>query len=233
MSRYESHSTAVTVQFWAEEFSVSPDVSYRRNLPHIHPEGHAFFITFSLLHAIPYDVLEWLKKERENELRQADVTQRYSIQKKHFGKYDEWLDRCENSPRWLEEPEIAAIVAHEIERMNGERYALIAYCIMPNHVHLLVERLLAVDAHHHGQSAKYPLTDTLRLLKGRTARACNLALKREGQFWQHESYDHFVRNDNELGRIIAYILNNPVKAGLVKEWSEWKFSYISPEWGKW
>ncbi|GIV98603.1 transposase [Roseiflexus sp.] len=212
---------------------MSHDIFYRRNLPHIHPEGHAFFVTFSLLHAIPYDVLEQLKAERQNELRQADLAQRYSIQKKHFGKYDEWLDRCENSPRWLGEPEIAAIVASEIERMNGERYTLIAYCIMPNHVHLLLEGLLAADARHRGQSAKYPLTDTLRLLKGRTARACNLALKRDGQFWQHESYDHFVRDDNELGRIIAYILNNPVKAGLVKEWSEWKFSYVNPEWGIW
>ncbi len=129
---------------------MSPDIFYRRNLPHIHPEGHAFFVTFSLLHAIPYDVLEQLKAERQNELRQADLAQRYSIQKKHFGKYDEWLDRCENSPRWLGEPDVAAIVANEIERMNGERYTLIAYCIMLNHVHLLLEGLLATSARHRG-----------------------------------------------------------------------------------
>lgn len=182
---------------------MSSDTFYRRNLPHIHPEGCAFFITFSLIHAIPRDVLERLKAEREQELARVDAMQRYSVQKKYFGKYDEWLDRCEDSPRWLENPSVAALVAEEIQRMNGERFSLIAYCIMPNHVHLLVENLLVRKAKHHGHSAKYPLTDTLRLLKGRTARACNLVLQREGQFWQHESYDHFVRDDNELGRIIA------------------------------
>jgi REP element-mobilizing transposase RayT len=212
---------------------MSPDIFYRRNLPHIHPEGSAFFITFSLVHAIPVDVLERLKTEHEQELRQAAPAQRYTIQKKYFGKYDEWLDRCENSPRWLEKAEIADIVAEEIQRMNGERFSLIAYCIMPNHVHLLLEALNAIKAQHRGQTAKYPLTDTLRLLKGRTARACNLAVRREGQFWQHESYDHFARDEAELRRIIAYILHNPVKAGLVKEWNEWTFSYVNPDFGEW
>lgn len=212
---------------------MSLDIFYRRRLPHIHPEGRIFFITFSLVNAIPVDVLERLKAEREQELCQVSPAQYYTIQKKHFGKYDAWLDRCENSPRWLEKAEIASIVANEIQRMKGERYSLIAYCIMPNHVHLLLELLSPIKAQHDGRTAKYPLTDTLRLLKGRTARACNLAVHRDGQFWQHESYDHFVRDEAELGRIIAYILHNPVKAGLVKEWGEWAFSYVSPDFGEW
>jgi REP element-mobilizing transposase RayT len=73
----------------------------------------------------------------------------------------------------------------------------------------------------------------LRLLKGRTARACNLELNRNGSFWQHESYDHLVRDEQEMERTILYILNNPVKAGLVKEWKDWPFTYVSPELGDW
>jgi putative transposase len=88
-------------------------------------------------------------------------------------------------------------------------------------------------ANNQGKSAKYPVADTLRLLKGRTARYCNLELKHTGSFWQHESYDHVVRDDQELERTLRYILTNPVKAGLVKEWKSWPFTYISPELGIW
>ena len=104
---------------------------------------------------------------------------------------------------------------------------------MPNHAHLLFDSLVADQSKHKGMSAKYPVTETLRLLKGSTARSCNLSLKRNGRFWHHESYDRFVRDEQELERIIKYILNNPVKAGLVKKWTDWKFTYINPELGSW
>jgi putative transposase len=121
----------------------------------------------------------------------------------------------------------------EMHNMNGSRYQLMAYCIMPNHVHLLIESLVGEQPNHRGRSAKYPVTDTLRLLKGRTARDCNHELKRNGSFWQHESFDHVIRDEKELERIILYILNNPVKAGLVKAWQDWPFTYIAPELGAW
>jgi len=62
-------------------------------------------------------------------------------------------------------------------------------------------------------------------LKGFTATQANRVLRRKGEFWGHESYDHFVRNENELGRIIRYVLNNPVKAGLAARWQDWPWSY--------
>lgn len=208
-------------------------IYYRRRLPHIHPEGHTFFITFNLADAIPPALWLELKQQREKELQSASPEQRYLIRKKYFGKYDEWLDRAQHGKHWLSRPSIAQIVADEIHRMDGERYRLLAYCLMPNHVHLLIESLITEAATHRGMSRKYPLTETLRLLKGRTARTCNLALNLSGKFWQHESYDHYVRNDEELGRIITYILQNPVRAGLAKEWTDWKFTYINPDLGEW
>lgn len=77
-------------------------------------------------------------------------------------------------------------------------------------------------------SSEFLLTDILRKLKGRTSRSCNLLLKRSGQFWQHESYDRFVRDEKELVRIINYILQNPVKADMCEEWENWKWSYLYP-----
>lgn len=205
------------------------DIYYRRRLPHIHPEGHLLFITFNLADSIPLNVWLELKQQREKELQNASPEQRYLIQKKYFGKYDEWLDRAQHGNHWLSQTNVAQIVADELHRMDGERYRLLSYCLMPNHVHLLIESLVTEVAAHRGMSRRYPVTETLRLLKGRTARACNLALNRSGKFWQHESYDHYVRNEEELGRIIAYILHNPVKAGLAKEWTEWQFTYLNPE----
>ena len=212
---------------------------YQRRLPHWHPEGQTFFITFSLANSLPARVIQALQEERERE-RQIICTQfsgnqqrqeLYNLDKKHFGRFDAWLDRCiAESPLWLEQENIARIVSEQIHALGGERYRLIAFCIMSNHVHLLVD---TADYHppvaplHAGPTALYPLADTLKLLKGRTARYCNQALGRGGAFWHHESYDHVVRDEKEFERIIWYILNNPVKAGLIKNWEDWPFTYCA------
>lgn len=54
----------------------------------------------------------------------------------------------------------------------------------------------------------------------------NLELGKTGVFWQAESYDHLIRSDRELGAIGNYILENPVKAGLVTKWEDWPYSYV-------
>jgi putative transposase len=214
---------------------ISRDIYYRRSLPHIHPDGYPLFITFRLADSLPIDVLRDLQTQRERErnaLKNPSPDEIYEIEKKHFSRYDSWLDRCAFGPRWLEHENIADAVSEKIRSMNSKYFQLLAYCIMPNHVHLLIESIV-VGSHHQGKTSKYPVTDTLRLLKGNTARACNLKLKRSGHFWQHESYDHYVRDEQELERIIKYILNNPVKARLVKEWTDWRFNYVNPEFGSW
>jgi putative transposase len=74
-------------------------------------------------------------------------------------------------------------------------------------------------------SHSQPLNVIMQSLKGWTAWRSNRALGRKGAFWERESYDHVVRDDVEFHRIVRYVLNNPVKAGLVKERREWKWSY--------
>ncbi len=66
---------------------------------------------------------------------------------------------------------------------------------------------------------------TLQSLKAYTAREANDVLHRAGAFWQHESYDHVIRDGKEMDRIVWYVLNNPVKAGLVQDWKIWKWTY--------
>jgi REP element-mobilizing transposase RayT len=214
-------------------------ISYRRNLPHIQPKDAMFFVTFRLAGSLPAAVVERLRKEKEHEINSLKrrlpakdfEKEKYKLEKRYFGKFDHLLDEASSGPLWLKEPRLAQIVAAKIHELDGKRYLLLAYCIMANHVHLLFDTAgfsNVSSTNIAGAAKKYPLTDTLRLLKGSTARLCNLALERGGEFWHHESYDHYIRDDEELYRIIEYILNNPVKAGLVENWQQWKFSYLKP-----
>jgi REP element-mobilizing transposase RayT len=91
-------------------------------------------------------------------------------------------------------------------------YQLHAWVIMPNHVHVVLE-------------PKIPLATIMRWLKGRTARMANQILGRTGlPFWQDESFDHWVRNADELAAIISYVEENPVKAGFVLSNELWRWS---------
>ena len=198
-------------------------VSYRRNLPHIHPENTPIFLTFRLAGSLPKEIMEALIAEREAEkniLKKASKKDLYNLHKRHFARYDDWLDRVQNTPRWLEDEKIALIVKEKLHELAKEHFHLFAYCIMPNHVHLLIQSRMMKKLPEGGKTSKYPIADSMRLLKGSTARICNLKLARKGAFWEHESYDHFIRNERELENVIAYILNNPVKAGLVNEWTD-------------
>jgi len=209
------------------------DIYYRRNLPHFHPEGYPLFITFRLADSLPVEVLRELKAQREGELnglKNPSPDEKYAIEKKHFGRYDKWLDSCAFGPRWLGDMNIAEIVAKKIHSMNDKHFHLVAYCIMLNHVHLLIKSITNILPRQE-KASKYPIPESLRLLKGSTARICNLTLKRTGHFWHHESYDHYVRDEQELERVIKYILYNPVKARLAENWKEWQFTYINPELG--
>ena len=91
-------------------------------------------------------------------------------------------------------------------------YNLHAWVIMPNHVHVVLEPQVAMPG-------------IMRWLKGRTARMANRILGRTGmQFWQEESFDHWVRSEEELRMVIEYVEGNPVKAGLVGSKEQWAWS---------
>jgi putative transposase len=201
---------------------------YERSLPHIQPPGATLFVTFRLAGSIPQDVLERLKAQAEeneqaiisnaNPAGQDDLL--YEERKKQFGRWDQYLDQASQGPFWLRQPQIAEIMLEALHFRDGDVYDLDAFTVMPNHVNVLFRPLEKSDEVYHAQQT------IMHSLKRHTARQANKVLQREGAFWQHESYDHVVRSQKELERIIAYILNNPVKAGLVEEWHEWPWTWL-------
>ncbi|MDU0371694.1 transposase [Hymenobacter endophyticus] len=106
-------------------------------------------------------------------------------------------------------------MAASLHHFHSKAYKLLCYCIMPNHVHVIVSPPENAPS----------LAETLQRIKGYTALQANKLLGRTGQFWQRETYDHIVRNSEEMQRIIAYVVNNPVKAGLVESWEQWPYTY--------
>jgi len=66
-------------------------------------------------------------------------------------------------------------------------------------------------------------------VKSYTANQANAVLRRQGSFWEHENFDRAIRDEEEWLRTIGYVLNNPVKAGLVGDWQDWPHSYCRPE----
>ena len=139
-----------------------------------------------------------------------------------FVERDRELDRQTSGPRWLMDTRIARLVADALVAGETERrfYKLHAWVIMPNHVHLLL-------------TPSVPLATITRWLKGSTARGANKILGFTGQpFWKDESWDHWVRNSDELRKITRYIHENPVKAGLVKTAELWHWSSTGQEVGQ-
>ena len=187
------------------------------------PPGATLFVTFRLAGSLPGQVIEQLKAEyAQPEYTEEDAVQSYARQRRYFGAFDQLLDTTNHGPTWLQQSEIAAVVAEALHFRAGREYTLWAYCLMANHVHLLVS---LPDVEHQ------PFYRILQSLKARTARRCNELLGRmDTAFWQAESYDHYVRDASEMDRIIAYILNNPVKAGLVEDWTKWPYTYLNPDW---
>ena len=197
---------------------------YRRNLPHITLNQKAYFITFWLHRSIPTDIMKKLKRNYDTECRLLlnikEVNFRkkkiYDLQKKYFGIFDGYLDKSECKEKYLNDKRIANMVSESIKYRDKKEYELLAYSIMPNHVHLViyVERFVK------------PLHKILQSLKRHTARQANIILNRTGNpFWHSESYDHYVRDYWELSRILDYTINDPVKAGLVNKTEDWKWSY--------
>ena len=191
---------------------------YRRKLPHIQIEGGTYFVTFRLKNSLPIVVLKRLSDEFKR-IKELSSDNNGIEQQPWFEKYDNYLDQAANGEVFLSDPRVAAIVEKAILYRDIKVYDLISFCIMPNHVHLICKPL------EREKDKFYSLTEILQSLKRHTARQSTLILKRSCSFWQDESYDHIIRDETELERTIKYILYNPVKANLVKEQSDWKWTY--------
>src|SRR5262245_42275688 len=209
-----------------------PDTFYKRNLPHWQPLGATFFITWRLYGSLPRSALDQIEAARELLEREAaragEIDQERKIRhfKRLFALYDGLLDKAESGLSWLKDENIAAVVEDALLRRYTSLYTLWAYVVMPNHVHVFLrpKQIARTEVRATTQEC-VPLNKITQCLKGSTTREANNILGRAGQsFWQNEFYDHWARDDDEFYRIISYIENNPVKAGLARLPEDWPWS---------
>jgi type I restriction enzyme R subunit/putative DNA methylase len=192
----------------------------RGYLPHVKREGAAYFVTFRLADSLPQEVLREFKRRQAERLRalaaDAKPEAREEIDREFRRQVERYLDRGAGECH-LRRPEIARVTVEALLYSNERQYLLDEWVVMPNHVHLILWPM-----------PNHTLSEILRDRKRRIAREANLVLGRTGEnFWQHESYDHWIRKEEEKTRIRRYIRNNPVIAKLCRSAEEWPWSSAS------
>jgi|APSaa5957512622_1039677.scaffolds.fasta_scaffold78286_1 REP element-mobilizing transposase RayT len=177
----------------------------RGYLPHRDLGGLQQSVTFRLADSLPRKLLaQW-----SAELAHLPEGKRQTEREKRIRTC---LDQSHGAC-WLRDPRVAEVVENALLHFDGRRYRLLAWCVMPNHVHGLVETC-----------REYPLPKVVHAWKSYTASEANKRLGRKGAFWQREYHDRYMRDAEHLRRTIEYIELNPVKAGLVPTPGDWRFS---------
>ena len=209
---------------------------YRRKLPHIEKPGASYFITFRLEGSIPFAALDKIKKAYKTDISEYDKISdlylrnklKYVRRKKFMVDYDLLLDGICCGPMYLAKPEIREIVEEQIHRFDGKLYDLESYSIMSNHVHILFDSYLEskdLQIKPDAFTGCLSVAKIMKRIKGASARYCNKKLGRDGTFWAAESFDMYIRNEEMYWNVKNYILNNPLKAGIVEEWSDFLGNY--------
>jgi REP element-mobilizing transposase RayT len=179
---------------------------YRGALPHWRQVGVTYFVTFRQADSLPTAKLEALQEEKRI-WKQVNPGPLSDAQKKEYavrfsGKIQDWLDagygRCA-----LAASEVREMMENTLQYFANKRYELGEFVVMPNHVHVLVTPIY-----------DFRLEKILRSWKPFSAKRINEICGSSGQVWHRESFDHIVRNKEQLRRIEQYIRDNPKKAGL-------------------
>lgn len=207
----------------------------RRHLPHWDVEGHPVFITACLDGSISAAGLTNVRNYRD-ELERRQKPESLSIveweHQKHkllFALVDDLLDH-QSPVQHLADERQAEIVQNAFRHFAGIRYQLLAFVVMPSHHHWLflpdekwfleaIQSSLRADG--QCRTAREIISHSIQSY---TATMCNRVRGQPGSYWQAETFDHWARDDEEILRIIRYIEQNPVKAGLVAKPEEWLWS---------
>ena len=196
-------------------------MKYTRYLPHIQPLYETFFITFRIINSLPVKIVKKLAAEKianENKIIRT-ITNHKKKQKllsdsnkRYFIIFDELLHKYQAKGN-LHKTNYAEIVKNSLHFYDKKNYNLISYCIMPNHVHLLISD---VDKE---------LYKIMQSIKSFTGKALNKLDNKHGKYWQRESYDHVLRKNSNINNYVRYIVENPVKARLVRDAKNWKHTF--------
>ena len=189
----------------------------RGRLPHWEKDNATYFITFWLADSLPKSVLDGIESERQAIVktaiglrRELSTDERERIQQLSTTVIEAFLDSGAGACH-LRNFIIAEEVANALRYFDEIRYRLFAWCIMPNHVHV-VTRLFP------GQT----LATAVHSWKSFSAKHANRILRSHGAFWQREYYDHLLRDEGEFERAIRYVSDNPTKAQL----KDWKWVWV-------
>jgi REP element-mobilizing transposase RayT len=200
--------------------SLVSGLHFRGQLPHLKKENAAYFVTFRLGDSLPAHEIARLKHERGVIVEQARAAKSpltWHEEQSLLAWYCDQVETLLDAGRgacWLSRTEVADLIAGALKFFVGQRYELRVWVVMPNHVHAIVWPL-----------AGHALSEILHSWKSYTSKEANKLLRRAGEaFWQKESFDHWVRADSEHARLVAYVENNPVKAGLCERPEDWKWS---------
>jgi REP element-mobilizing transposase RayT len=171
-------------------------VRSRGYLPHIEIKKTTYFVTFRLAGSMPAEVLELWRSERKDlehrageSNRETTAFEQQELARLYSDRIEEYLDSGADDC-WLKNPEVAKIVSEALRHFDGTLYELHAWCIMPNHVHVIVTPVPS--------SGKYTsdLIPILHSWKSYSSHEANKILKRNAKFWQEEYYDHRIRNES-------------------------------------
>jgi REP element-mobilizing transposase RayT len=194
----------------------------RGYLPHCDQPGLVQFVTFRLWGSMPASRKgEWehllavpTRSDAPRSGAQGNVpyvgAQSIASREQRI-KLENYLDRGLGEC-FLRDPRIAALVEQAIRFHHGRRFELLAWVVMPNHVHALI------------QVGQTPLTRIVQNWKSIVAVEANKLLGRAGRFWQPDYWDRHMRDTEQTLKAIRYIENNPVKAKLCQVPEDWPFS---------
>ena len=177
----------------------------RGYLPHFEGGEIAQSITFRLHDSLP----SALRDELAAELERLPESERTLLRRERI---EAALDRGHGAC-FLANPPVARMVCDALRRFDGERYRLHAWCVMPNHVHVVATPL-----------AGYTLSSILHGWKSFTANRANRHLGRRGRFWMQEYFDRAIRDERHFRAAVEYVEHNPVKAGLCEAPKDWRWS---------
>jgi REP element-mobilizing transposase RayT len=179
----------------------------RGYIPHFDGGEIPQFFTFRLFDSMPQTLLQQWREETSVQGEEGKIIFRKKVEK--------YLDRGYGEC-FLRDAQVAELTQNSLLFYHKKKYSLQAWVIMPNHLHFLATPFENTE-----------LSEIARSIKSYTAHEANKVLNRTGQFWQHESFDRYIRNEKHFVNVINYIENNPVKAGLCNKPEDWRFSSAS------
>ncbi len=189
---------------------------HRGHLPHADFAGLTQAVTFRLADSLPAAALARIQRELARIDDDLDGNRKATWLRE---RVHTWLDAGHGSC-WLRDATAQGMVMQALRRRDGESYRLEACTVMPNHVHVVVG------------VGMLPLGSIVRMWKGTTARRINQHLGRFGPLWGREYYDRFIRDEPHGIAAIRYVVNNPVRAGLVAQWRDWAGTWVASRWMK-